>query len=653
MVTGGKRNKDLLLTGDNIGCADNTQSNDGDKKRKPEDHVGDDKFTDSVVSLSRGIDVKGVATEPCRNEEANDEVTMKASCMAEHFAMTISRKVWNLRITEADLGRIMHITNGGVDVELEGNSEDHQILDLKRRISGNTDITIHGLRRVLIESEHVDGMFRSCLALYAMATVLSPVTSTDMDPRYLIPVKDSRYLCAKNWAKFAFNKLVEGVLSFQWTEVGLEVVPLMFLQLFYLDVVRNDMIFEKKMLKLVMTWEVSDVKRVVDMVDGLGGWESTKVDVSMRHMWDEESENIGSFDKSTGMKTSVVEDLSDVRSEFSVVKWEVGLVRSIVGRLEPDIGHLRGAVTTLETSLNRLQDGGLSRIVSDAVMRIMEVNKKSSSSRTNSHFDWDCMEQWDEEVEYGDRHTFLGVESDGNGLPDNEPGVESYGDGMPNSLTKIFVASPCYTNALDSTESSNFEAVAHISQKESYLLTYLFSKNVSADNAIGSNEVARYGGWAVSRWDLSCLSPRQHVTAEVVNMSPAYLFDDHCENWFMLVTISERAKDIFGGVQLDVVVPSTILTCRLQRFVGQLSLCNKICVPIYDRISNHWFLAVADMLNGVCEIWDCTPKDSAKTCRHDFAFAAAVKSVSFDNKEGRTFSNSLSHSRYLVRWLAT
>ncbi|XP_004309962.1 PREDICTED: uncharacterized protein LOC101294134 isoform X2 [Fragaria vesca subsp. vesca] len=35
-----------------------------------------------------------------------------------------------------------------------------------------------------------------------------------------------------------------------------------------------------------------------------------------------------------------------------------------------------------------------------------------------------------------------------------------------------------------------------------------------------------------------------------------------------------------------------------------------------------WFLAVADMLNGVCEIWDSAPEDSAKTRRHDFAFAA-------------------------------
>ncbi|KAL6189185.1 hypothetical protein ACLB2K_040575 [Fragaria x ananassa] len=111
----------------------------------------------------------------------------------------------------------MHVTNGGVDVELEGNTEDHQILDLKRWISRNTDITIHRLRRVLIESEHVDGTFRSCLALYAIAIVLSLVTGTDVDPRYLIPVKDSRYLCAKNWVKFAFDKLVEGVLSFQWT----------------------------------------------------------------------------------------------------------------------------------------------------------------------------------------------------------------------------------------------------------------------------------------------------------------------------------------------------------------------------------------------------------------------------------------------------
>ena len=72
-------------------------------------------------------------------------------------------------------------------------------------------------------------------------------------------------------------------------------------------------------------------------------------------------------------------------------------------------------------------------------MRIMEVNEKSSSGKTNSHFDWDCMKQWAEEVEYGDRHTFPRVESDGNGLPDNEPGVKLYGDRMPNSLTEIVI----------------------------------------------------------------------------------------------------------------------------------------------------------------------------------------------------------------------
>ncbi|KAL6208507.1 hypothetical protein ACLB2K_019456 [Fragaria x ananassa] len=147
----------------------------------------------------------------------------------------------------------MHVTNEGVDVELEGNTEDPQILDLKRRIFENTDITIHRLKRVLIEFEHVDGTFMSCLALFVMATVLSPVTGIDMDPRYLIQIKDSKYLCTKNWAKFAFDKLVEWVLSFQRTEVGLEVVPLLFLKLFNPDVVRNDMIFEKKMLKPVMT----------------------------------------------------------------------------------------------------------------------------------------------------------------------------------------------------------------------------------------------------------------------------------------------------------------------------------------------------------------------------------------------------------------
>ena len=137
-------------------------------------------FTDTVVSLSSGIDVKGVATEHCRNQEVNGQVIVKASFLVEHFAMTMSflsaEKAGavavidlgslnslrctqvnlqlcrilvqnfdvahccinihgrNLRITKADLGRIMHVTNEGVDVELEGNTEDPQILDLKRRI---------------------------------------------------------------------------------------------------------------------------------------------------------------------------------------------------------------------------------------------------------------------------------------------------------------------------------------------------------------------------------------------------------------------------------------------------------------------------------------------------------------------------------------
>ncbi|KAL6222775.1 hypothetical protein ACLB2K_006166 [Fragaria x ananassa] len=244
--------------------------------------------TDTVMSLSRRIDVNGVATEPCRNKEANCQITFKTSCLAEHFTMTMSF----LSAENASTG------------------------------AGNGLGSLNSLH------------------------------------------------CTK----------------FQRTEVGLEVVPLMFLQLVYLDVVRNNMIFKKKLLKPVMTWEIIDVKRVVDTVKGLGGWESTKVFVSKRHMWDEQSENIGSFDKSTRMKTSVVEDLSDVRLKFSVVKWEVSLVRSAVRQLEPDIGRLRGTVTTLDTSLNRLEDGGLSQIVSDAAMRVLEVNQNSSSGRTNSHF---------------------------------------------------------------------------------------------------------------------------------------------------------------------------------------------------------------------------------------------------------------------------
>ncbi|MDN8963461.1 hypothetical protein Q0P11_14470, partial [Staphylococcus aureus] len=83
---------------------------------------------------------------------------------------------------------------------------------------------------------------------------LSPVTGIHVERRYLIPLKEPNGLCSKNWAKFAFDKLVEGVSLFQGTGIGLAECCILFLQLFYLDVVSNGMFVLSKTVKPVMIW---------------------------------------------------------------------------------------------------------------------------------------------------------------------------------------------------------------------------------------------------------------------------------------------------------------------------------------------------------------------------------------------------------------
>ncbi|KAM5583735.1 hypothetical protein ABKV19_003550 [Rosa sericea] len=61
--------------------------------------------------------------------------------------------------------------------------------------------------------------------------------------------------------------------------------------------------------------------------------------------------------------------------------------------------------------------------------------------------------------------------------------------------------------------------------------------------------------------------------------------------------------------------------------------------PIHDRVLKHWFLAVVNIPDGECEIWDSNPVETAMTRRQEYAIASISLIEKVFGNELRTLPN--------------
>ncbi|XP_061992304.1 uncharacterized protein LOC133710284 [Rosa rugosa] len=167
----------------------------------------ENKVIDTAVEVATDKAVDDCKTVPAFNEALENEVTIRTTLRGKHFRRTMSslskEKILatyemgfgtlhqirctklnlplcqmlvenfdvanscikihgrNLTVSEEDFRRIMGVRSGGCDVDFEGSTVEHEILALKREIAGKeSEITIGGLSRLLIESELVDDTYK-------------------------------------------------------------------------------------------------------------------------------------------------------------------------------------------------------------------------------------------------------------------------------------------------------------------------------------------------------------------------------------------------------------------------------------------------------------------------------------------------------------
>lgn len=236
----------------------------------------------------------------------------------------------------------MGVRDGGCDVDLRGSMDHPEIEVMRKKIFGKSkELSIDVLRKHVVDSRTADDTFKICFSLYAMATLLCPTTPRHVDPSYLVAVRDPNALHLNNWASFCFNQLVEGISMFQRTRHTYIGGCLVFLQLFYLDVVAYSLCIVQKSVPPVLTWGMNEAKMVYDRVEESGGFQSESIYVTKRLSGGRtESTTSGSVDVSTGIRTNCWEDLTEVKSDVCAVKSEVNILRSSVREMKPDIMFL-------------------------------------------------------------------------------------------------------------------------------------------------------------------------------------------------------------------------------------------------------------------------------------------------------------------------
>ncbi|XP_050369240.1 uncharacterized protein LOC126787389 [Argentina anserina] len=146
---------------------------------------------------------------------------------------------------------------------------------------------------------------------------------------------------------------------------------------------------------LVMSFGCNDCNRVYKWVEELGGFDATDgIWVTKRHTTVRSKTYSGSRDYSTGLKTNLVDDITEMKRDMLVMQDGVGRLESIVRQMGPDVFYMRNALMELEGSVWKKFDEGMNDFVGEVgadVRAYLDVYVAPNSAiRVNARTNDEC-----------------------------------------------------------------------------------------------------------------------------------------------------------------------------------------------------------------------------------------------------------------------
>ena len=249
-----------------------------------------------------------------------------------------------ISIGPQDFERIMGIRDGGGGtVDITGSIDEEDIKKMmKIYAQGGNEIKIINLQKYVKESEKIDDTFKIGVSLFVVATLLCPTVLDTVQPKFLLPLRDAMAIRTKNWATFCFFHLVEGVKSFKLRDSGFMDGCLLFLQLFYFDVISHGDMIVNKCLSPVVAWGDEEIHKLFKYVNENGGVHSTTVLVVKPHV----------DTKHVHPKSSkVYEDEVVTKADVIDLKADMLSLTMRIDQMEPQMNKM----TTMQESIGRIE----------------------------------------------------------------------------------------------------------------------------------------------------------------------------------------------------------------------------------------------------------------------------------------------------------
>lgn len=180
----------------------------------------------------------------------------------------------------SDFAHIMGLKDGGIEVEMGGDWGNQLIRRLSAQLVGDDgEITITSLKKIVLQREGADGLFKVAYAMFAMATLLCPGEKDEVDRSLIFAMKDFNMISSKNWASYCWSKLLSSVLMFKSNQCANITGCILFLQLVYFEIVGTRFGWVDRTVTPLLGWGVNEARRLVRLVDDTGGFIDANINV--------------------------------------------------------------------------------------------------------------------------------------------------------------------------------------------------------------------------------------------------------------------------------------------------------------------------------------------------------------------------------------
>ncbi|KAH9803554.1 PMD domain-containing protein [Citrus sinensis] len=240
-----------------------------------------------------------------------------------------------LELSPNSFGYIMGVTDGGMPMELQGDSAEVAAY-LDKFNATSRGINIKTMEDILLTSKDADNDFKVAFMLFTLCTLLCPPGGVHISYSFLFTLKDVHSIRNRNWATFCFERLMRGITRYKDEKLA---------HILYINSVVYGKVRRDRLMCPLTLWNGSEIKRFMKWIEKKGGYGSKQVSVRVPSYGDsraclegaiepcdEESDQTG-YSKAIFMPSTVDDLVVDVGDLMRMTQRVVSRVWRLKSRL--------------------------------------------------------------------------------------------------------------------------------------------------------------------------------------------------------------------------------------------------------------------------------------------------------------------------------